>query len=281
MPSAIHDIILPGGAKMPAFGMGTWRMGERASVHAVEVAALQLGVSLGITLIDTAEMYGEGNAEESVAEVIAGRRDRMFLVSKVYPHNASRRGAVAACERSLKRLRTDYLDLYLLHWRGDIALAQTVAAFEALRGDGRIRAWGVSNFDTRDMKELLAVPGGGHCAANQVLYHLGSRGVEWDLLPLCRRHGIVVMAYSPLDQGRLLRERALHKVAARAGATPAQVALAWLLAQPGVATIPKASDLEHVREDRAAADLRLAPAALAELERAFPGPSGLTPLAML
>lgn len=281
MASAIHDIVLREGAKMPALGLGTWRMGERASARAAEVAALQLGVSLGIRLIDTAEMYGEGKAEERVAEVIAGRRDRIFLVSKVYPHNASRRGAIAACEGSLKRLRTDYLDLYLLHWRGDVPLAQTVAAFEALRGDGRIRAWGASNFDARDMQELLALPGGRHCAANQVLYHLGCRGVEWELLPLCRRQGIAVMAYSPLGQGRLLRERELHSVATRAGATPAQVALAWLLAQPGVAAIPKATDLEHVRENRAAGDLRLTPNALAELERAFPGPSKATPLAML
>jgi diketogulonate reductase-like aldo/keto reductase len=281
MDPAIPDIVLHGGAKMPALGLGTWRMGERASARAGEVAALKLGLSLGMTLIDTAEMYGEGRAEQGVAQAIAGQRDRVFLVSKVYPHNASRRGTVAACERSLKRLRTDYLDLYLLHWRGDIALAQTVSAFEALRADGRIRAWGVSNFDAADMEELLALPGGRHCAANQVLYHLQCRGVEWDLLPLCRRHGISVMAYSPLGQGRLLRERALRTFAARLGATSAQIALAWLLSQPGVAAIPKATDAEHVRENRASADLRLAPEALPELERAFPAPTGPTSLAML
>ena len=281
MEPVIPDIVLQGGVKMPALGMGTWKMGERASSRLGEVAALKLGLSLGMTLIDTAEMYGEGSAEEGVAQAIAGQRDRVFLVSKVYPHNASRRAAVAACERSLKRLRTDYLDLYLLHWRGDIALAQTVSAFEALRADGRIRAWGVSNFDAGDMEELLALPGGRHCAANQVLYHLGCRGVEWDLLPLCRRHGIAVMAYSPLGQGRLLRRRALQTFAARLGATPAQIALAWLLSQPGIAGIPKATDAEHVRENRAAADLRLAPEALVELERAFPAPTGPTSLAML
>jgi len=281
MASAIHDIVLPAGAKMPALGLGTWRMGERASARAGEVAALKLGLSLGMTLIDTAEMYGDGEAEAIVAEAIAGRRDRVFLVSKIYPHNASRRGTVAACERSLRRLRNGYLDLYLLHWRGDIPLAQTVAAFEALRADGRIRAWGVSNFDARDMEELLALPGGRHCAANQVLYHLRCRGVEWDLLPLCRRHGIAVMAYSPLGQGRLLRDRALHTLATRLGTTPAQIALAWLLAQSGVATIPKATDPEHVRDNRAAADLRLTPEALVELDRAFPAPAEPTPLAML
>jgi diketogulonate reductase-like aldo/keto reductase len=281
MDPAIPDIDLHGGAKMPALGLGTWRMGERASARASEVAALKLGLSLGVRLIDTAEMYGEGSAEECVAQAIAGQRDRVFLVSKVYPHNASRRGTVAACERSLKRLRTDYLDLYLLHWRGDIALAQTVAAFEALRADGRIRAWGVSNFDAGDMEELLALPGGRHCAANQVLYHLHCRGVEWDLLPLCRKHGIAVMAYSPLGQGRLLRERALQTFAARLGATPAQIALAWLLSQPGVSAIPKATDAEHVRENRAAADLRLAPEALVELGRAFPAPTGPTPFTTL
>jgi diketogulonate reductase-like aldo/keto reductase len=281
MASAIRDIDLHGGAKMPALGLGTWRMGERASARPAEVAALKLGLALGMTLIDTAEMYGEGKAEEAVGEAIAGRRDRVFLVSKVYPHNASRRGTVAACERSLKRLGTDYLDLYLLHWRGDISLAQTVAAFEALRADGRIRAWGISNFDAADVEELLALPGGRHCTVNQVLYHLGCRGLEWDLLPLCRRHGIGVMAYSPLGQGRLLRERALHSVAKRVGVTPAQLALAWLLAQPGVVTIPKATDPEHVREIRAAAELRLTPATLAELEQAFPGPTGPTSLAML
>jgi diketogulonate reductase-like aldo/keto reductase len=281
MASAIRDIVLQGGAKMPTLGLGTWRMGERASARSAEVAALKLGLASGITLIDTAEMYGEGKAEEAVAEAIAGRRDGVFLVSKVYPHNASRRGTVAACERSLKRLCTDYLDLYLLHWRGDIPLAQTVAAFEALRADGRIRAWGVSNFDAADIQELWALPGGRHCVVNQVLYHLSCRGVEWELLPLCRRHGIGIMAYSPFGQGRLLRERALHSIAKGLGATPAQLALAWLLAQPGVATIPKAGDLEHVREDRGAADLRLTPATLAELEQAFPGPTGPTSLAML
>jgi diketogulonate reductase-like aldo/keto reductase len=281
MTAPIPQIILPGGAAMPALGLGTWRMGERTAERAREVAALKLGMSLGFALIDTAEMYGDGGAEEIVADAMGGERPRTFLVSKVYPHNASRRGAVAACARSLKRLRTDHLDLYLLHWRGDVPLAQTVAAFEELRADGRIRAWGVSNFDTADMRELMALPGGGHCAVNQVLYHLGSRGIEHDLLPLCRAAGVAVMAYSPVGQGRLLRHRELNAMAQRLGTTPAQIALAWLLAQPGVATIPKASDPAHVREIRAAADYQLPSATFAELDRMFPPPTAPVPLAML
>jgi diketogulonate reductase-like aldo/keto reductase len=281
MTSVLPQIILPGGAAMPALGLGTWRMGERASERSREVAALQLGLSIGLKLIDTAEMYGDGGAEEIVADAIGAERRQTFLVSKVYPHNASRRGAVAACARSLKRLRTDYLDVYLLHWRGDVPLAQTVAAFEELRAAGRIRAWGVSNFDTADMQELLAVSDGEYCAVNQVLYHLGCRGIEHDLLPLCRSGGIAVMAYSPVGQGRLLRHRELNAFARRLDTTPAQIALAWLLARPGVATIPKATDPAHVREVRAAAEFHLTPAVLAELDRMFPPPSGPIPLAML
>ena len=281
MNSVLPHIILPGGAAMPALGLGTWRMGERVQERAREVAALKLGLSIGLDLVDTAEMYGEGAAEEIVADAVGAERRQTFLVSKVYPHNASRRGAVAACTRSLKRLRTGYLDAYLLHWRGDVPLAQTVTAFEELRADGRIRAWGVSNFDTGDMKELLSLPGGEHCAINQVLYHLGSRGIEHDLLPLCRAHGIAIMAYSPVAQGRLLRHQDLNALAAREGMTAAGIALAWLLAQRGVAAIPKASDLAHVRAVRAARDLRLTPDLLAELDRMFPPPTHATPLAML
>lgn len=266
---------------MPAFGQGTWRMGERRAERAREVAAIKLGLSLGMTLVDTAEMYGDGAAEQIVADAIDGQRATTFLVSKVLPHNATRRGTVAACERSLKRLRTDHLDLYLLHWRGDVPLADTVAAFETLRADGRIRAWGVTNFDTADMQELLALPGGDRCAANQVLYNLGRRGIEYDLLPLCRSRGIAVTAYSPVDQGRLLRRRELVSLARELQVSPAQVALAWLLAQPGVAAIPKATDQAHVREDRAAADLSLPRAALLALDRAFMPPRGPVPLAML
>lgn len=266
---------------MPVLGLGTWRMGERRDRREREIAALKAGIELGVTLIDTAEMYGEGEAEKIVAEAIAGRRDQMFLVSKVYPHNASRRGAIAACKRSIKRLGTDHIDLYLLHWRGDVPLAETVAAFRALQTDGSIGAWGVSNFDSSDIEELLALRGGEDCAVNQVLYNLGARGVEWDLVPLCRGAGIALMAYSPLDQGRLLRERALQAIAARIGATPAQIALAWLLQQRDVAVIPKAADIAHVHDNLSAANLHLDRVACEELDRAFPPPRRATSLRML
>jgi diketogulonate reductase-like aldo/keto reductase len=266
---------------MPALGLGTWMMGEHARDRPREVAAVKLGLDLGMTLIDTAEMYADGGAEKVVAAAMVKRRDQVFLVSKVYPHNASRRGAAAACKRSLKRLGTDRLDLYLLHWRGDIPLAETVDAFEALRREGCIREWGVSNFDRADMEELFALPDGVRCAANQVMYHLGCRGVEWDLLPFCRRHRVPVMAYSPVGRGDLLRSRHLRAVASELGASPAQVALAWLLGQSGVCAIPKAAREEHVRDNRAAADLRLPAPAVKQLEKAFPAPSGPTSLAIL
>lgn len=266
---------------MPTLGLGTWMMGERRRDRTREVAAIALGLDLGMTLIDTAEMYADGGAEEVVAEAIAGRREQAFVVSKVYPQNASRRGAIAACKRSLKRLGTDCLDLYLLHWRGDIPLAETVDAFESLRRDGYIREWGVSNCDRADMEELLALPSGARCAANQVMYHLGCRGVEWDLLPFCRRHQIAVMAYSPVGRGRLLRDRRLHALAGELGASPAQIALAWLLGKPGVCAIPKAASEAHVRDNRAAADLRLPASILKQLESTFPPPSGPTSLAIL
>ncbi|HTS22166.1 MAG TPA: aldo/keto reductase [Casimicrobiaceae bacterium] len=266
---------------MPAFGMGTWRLGERPSERAREVAALRRGLELGLMLIDTAEMYGEGGAEKVIAEAITGRRDSVFLVSKVYPHHASRRGVAAACERSLGRLRTDWLDLYLLHWRGDIPLAETVAGFERLRAAGKIRHWGVSNLDRDAMQELLAVPGGSECAVNQVLYHLNCRGIEWDLLPYCHRHRIAVMAYSPFDEGRLLRDRRLSALARQAGTRPAALALAWLLAQPGVAVVPKASDPAHVEDNIGALELGLPRAIRAEIERLFPPPAHATPLQMI
>jgi diketogulonate reductase-like aldo/keto reductase len=267
--------------KVPALGLGTWRMGERKASRKAEVAALQLGLDLGLTLIDTAEMYGEGGAEEVVGEAIAGRRQGVFVVSKVYPHNASRRGAIAACERSLKRLRIDTLDLYLLHWRGSIPLAETVEAFERLKAGGKIRHWGVSNFDPGDMAELERVAPKGACVANQVLYHLGARGIEWDLLPEARRRGLAIMAYSPLGQAAILRNRTLAAIAARHEVTPAAVALAWVLRHEHVIAIPKASDPDHVRANAAAADLKLTPQDLSDLDRAFPPPTRSTPLAML
>lgn len=256
-------------------------MGEDRARRRDEIAALRLGLDLGMTLIDTAEMYGDGRAEELIAEAVAGRREEVYLVSKVYPHNASRKGAVAACERSLKRLQTDCLDLYLLHWRGNVPLAETLEAFQALQKAGKVRAYGVSNFDADDMREAAALPGGGAVATNQVLYNLTRRGVEWELLPWCREHGMPVMAYSPVEQGRLLGNPALGRVAARHGATAAQVALAWLVRQEGIIAIPKAGSPEHVRENHGALGLRLTEEDLSELDRAFPPPRGPAPLEML
>ncbi len=272
---------LPGGDKVPVLGLGTWGMGEARTSGPDMVTALRLGLDLGMTLIDTAEMYGEGGAEEVVGKAIAGRRDGVFLVSKVYPHNATRQGAVAACERSLKRLGTDRLDLYLLHWRGDVPLAETLEAFQTLRRAGKIRHYGVSNFGIADMAELWSLPGGADTAANQVLYNLTRRGIEWDLLPWCRERRLPVMAYSPIEQGRILRKRALGELARRRGVAPAQMALAWLLTREPVIVIPKAGRPEHVRENRAALDLVLAPDELAELDRAFPPPDRARPLEML
>jgi diketogulonate reductase-like aldo/keto reductase len=278
----IPDVRLPDGTLVPALGQGTWRMGEGRQKREEEVAALRLGLDLGLTLIDTAEMYGEGEAEKVVGAAIAGQRERAFIVSKVYPHNASRRGIPAAWERSARRLGVDVIDLYLLHWQGSVPLAETVAGFEALRAAGRIRFWGVSNFDVDDMEALASVPGGGSCATNQVLYNPEHRGIEFDLLGWQARHGIPVMAYSPVGQGgRLLRGRALAAVAARHGATAAQVALAWVLRQPGVIAIPKAGTAAHVRENAAAAGLALTAEDLAEIDRALPPPARKQPLAML
>jgi diketogulonate reductase-like aldo/keto reductase len=276
----MQTVTLKSGDKVPVLGLGTWRMGERRSERAAEVAAIRLGLELGITLIDTAEMYGDGGAEEAIAEAIAGRRDNLFIVSKVYPHNASRAGTVAACERSLKRLRTDRLDLYLLHWRGSEPLADTVAAFERLKAGGKIRNWGVSNFDTGDMKELAGLPKGVGCASNQVLYHLGSRGIEWQLLDTCRKANVMVMAYSPLGQGPLLRKPALKKIADKHGVDPAAIALAWVLRQPGVVAIPKAVRPEHVRANMQALDVKLDTDDLKALDAAFPPPQRATPLDM-
>jgi len=277
MPS----VTFPDGTTVPALGLGTWTMGERETSAANEAAALALGFDLGMTLVDTAEMYAEGGAERVVARAIAGQRDRLFVVSKVYPHNAGRKSAISACERSLKRLGTDRLDLYLLHWRGRIPLAETVAAFERLRADGKIVRWGVSNFDTADMRELFALAEGQRCATNQVLYHLGERGIEWDLLPWLREHRIPLMAYSPLGQGALLRDPQLASIARRNGLTPAQIALGWLLRSTDVVAIPESANVEHIRANRAAATLRLDPPMLGAIDAAFPPPSGPTPLSVV
>ncbi len=256
-------------------------MGERRVEAAREVAALGVGLDLGMTLIDTAEMYGDGGAEEIVGAAIASRRDQVVVVSKVYPHNAGRKSALAACERSLRRLRTDRIDLYLLHWPGRIPLAETLDAFERLRAAGKILRWGVSNFDRDAMRALAALPEGRHCATNQVLYHLGERGIEWDLLPWMRERRMPVMAYSPLGQGALLRSRKLAAVASRHGATPAQLALAWLLCAPDVIAIPASADNRHVRANRAAADIALDVATRKALDVAFPAPRGPSTLSVL
>jgi len=268
---------LPGGGEIPVLGLGTWRMGERGKSAGEEEVALRLGLDLGMTLIDTAEMYGDGGAEKIVGKVISGRRDGVYLVSKVLPQNAGRKAAVTACENSLRRLGTDHLDLYLLHWRGSVPLGETVAAFETLHRDGKIRHWGVSNFELADMKALETAA----VAANQLLYNLVRRGIEWDLLPWCRARGIPVMAYSPVEQGRLLRNPALRRLATERHVTPAQLALAWVLHQPGVVVIPKAANPAHLRENRAALDIALTPKELAALDRAFPPPAGLVALEMI
>jgi diketogulonate reductase-like aldo/keto reductase len=280
MPTAIPTISLPGGERVVALGQGTWHMGESASRREQEIAALRLGLELGLSLIDTAEMYANGVAEEIVGEAFAGRRDDIFIVSKVLPENATRRGTVAACERSLKRLKTDRIDLYLLHWRGSPTLADTLAAFATLMSDGKIRHWGVSNFDADDMAELWSL-GGDAVATNQVLYNLTRRGIEHDLVPACRKRHVPIMAYSPIEQGRLLRHRALKEIGDRHGVTPAQVALAWLLQQDGTIVIPKSSNDAHVRENRAAASVKLTAADLAALDQAFPPPKGPRALEML
>lgn len=272
-------VTLPGGEQVPALGLGTWRMGEAAREKPAEVRALKLGLDLGMTLIDTAEMYGEGGAEEVVGEAMAGRRQDIFLVSKVYPHNASRQGAIAACERSLKRLRTDRLDLYLLHWRASVPLADTLAAFEQLRTDGKIRHWGVSNFDVADMAELAGIANGTACAANQVLYNLGERGIEWQLMGEQRKAGVPVMAYTPLGRGGILGNAAVKTLAERHGVGPGTIAIAWTLRHDGVISIPKATNPDHLRANAAAASVRLTAEDLATLDAAFPPPKRKSPLA--
>ena len=277
----MKTITLPNGQVVPALGIGTWKMGEDPRRRAAELAALQQAIDLGMTLIDTAEMYGEGASEELIGEAIRGRRDQVYLVSKVYPHNAGRRGVVQACDRSLRRLGVETLDLYLLHWPGSIPLAETFEAFHRLVQEGKIRAFGVSNFDTGEMEQAWEAPNGRHLAANQILYNLTRRGVEHALLPWCRDHRLPIMAYSPVEQGRLLSNPKLAEIARRRQATPAQIALAWLLAQPGVIAIPKAGDPRHVAENFQAAHIELTPVDLTDLDRAFPRPVKRRPLEML
>lgn len=275
-----RTVSLPSGECVPAFGLGTWCLGDKASTRAEEIRALRLGLDGGATLIDTAEMYGDGRSETLVSEVIAGRRDEVFLVSKVLPSNASRAGTVAACEASLRRLGTDRIDLYLLHWRGSVPLEETLAAFDELQRAGKIRHWGVSNFDTDDMQDLLAAGGAG-VASNQILYNLGRRISEFSLLPALRKRGVPVMAYSPIEQARLLRDRKLIRFAQERGMTPAQVALAWLLVPDDVIVIPRTSNPERMRENLAARERHLDARTLRELDSLYPPPARAEPLEML
>ena len=277
----MKTVTLPDGERVPALGMGTWNMGDHPAARAEEIATLRLGLDLGLRLIDTAEMYGEGLSESLIGEAIAGRRDDVFLVSKVYPHHASREGVAAACERSLRRLGTDRIDLYLLHWRGSVPLEETVQGLQALQRSGKIRHYGVSNLDLSDMEELWRTPGGDQVAANQLLYNLTRRGIEWDLLPWLRERRVPVMAYSPIEQARLVRHPKLARFAQDAGMTPAQVALAWLLARDGIIAIPKTSHRERLRENVGALAHALSPEQLATLDGLFPPPKGPRPLEML
>ncbi|HEY1797759.1 MAG TPA: aldo/keto reductase [Stellaceae bacterium] len=281
MNDTMPFVTLPGGDRMPAYGHGTWHMGENRRHADEEEASLRLGIELGVPLIDTAEMYGSGVAEEITARAVGKNRDQLFIVSKVLPSNASRNGTIAACEQSLRRLKTDRIDLYLLHWRGSHPLAETLAAFDKLQRDGKIRHHGVSNFALDDMKEWVGLAGGNTVASNQILYNLTRRGPEYDLIPWCRKHGIPIMAYSPIEQGRMLNHKGLVEVARQRGAPPAQVALAWLLRQEGMIVIPKARQADHLRENLGALDLKLTDADLAALDRAFPPPNRRTPLGML
>jgi diketogulonate reductase-like aldo/keto reductase len=281
MHQDMPTVTLNSGRTVPALGIGTWKMGEDAHHRAGEIKSLQAAIDLGMTLIDTAEMYGEGASEELVGEAIAGRREEVFLVSKVYPWNASRQGVIDACTRSLQRLGTETLDLYLLHWRGQHPLAETVAGLQALKAEGRIGAWGVSNFDVDDMEELMAVPGGQDCAANQVLYNLSRRGIEYDLLPWCQERGVAVMAYSPIEQGQLLRHPELIRIAKIYQATPAQVALAFVLEREQMIAIPKTGNPVRVAENLGAIDLDISDEDWAVLDRAFAPPSKKQPLDML
>jgi diketogulonate reductase-like aldo/keto reductase len=279
--AGMRTVKLAAGERVPALGLGTWGYGEKRTARREEIATLQAALDLGVTLIDTAEMYGEGAAEQVIGEAIAGRRDETFLVSKVYPHNATRTGTPAACERSLKRLRTDRIDLYLLHWRQDTPLEESVEALAALERAGKIRHWGVSNLDLSDMRELWDLTDGHGVQTNQLLYNLTRRGIEWDLLPWLRERRIPVMAYSPIEQGRLVRHRGLTDFAKRQGMTPAQAALAWLAAKDDVIVIPKTARVERLKENLGALEVQLTPEQLAALDRLFAPPKGPRPLEML
>jgi len=277
----MKTVRMPSGDRVPALGQGTWNMGEDPALRSQEIACLRAGLDLGLRLVDTAEMYGDGRTESLVGEAIAGRRDEVFLVSKVYPHNASGKAMKKACTDSLRRLKTDRIDLYLLHWAGSVPLAETLEAFGRLQREGHIRSWGVSNLDTAAMEELWALPGGHEVQTNQVLYNLMRRGIEWDLLPWLRVRGVPLMAYSPIEQGRLARNRGLVDFAKRRGINATQAALAWLLAKDDIIAIPKTSSQARLAQNLGALAHPLDAAALAELDRLFPPPPGPVPLEML
>lgn len=279
--TGIRMVALPSGERIAALGQGTWYLGENPATRAAEIAALRTGLDLGLTVVDTAEMYGQGASEILVGEALAGRRDEVFLVDKVLPQHATHDGTIGACEASLRRLGTDRIDLYLLHWRGAVPIAETVSAFDHLVRAGSIRYWGVSNFDLAAMAELLRVPGGAHVQTDQVLYNLTRRGIEWDLLPWAQTTGLPIMAYSPIEQGRLVGHPVLRGIAARLRATTAQVALRWVIQHEGVNAIPRAGTPDHVRANRAALDIELGPDEMLELDSAFPPPSGPVPLEVL
>ncbi len=277
----MRNLELPSGQLIPVLGMGTWQIGDNPQNRQGEINALRYGLDLGLSLIDTAEMYAEGGAEEVVAEAIQNRRESVFLVSKVYPHNASKKGAIAACERSLKRLKTDYLDLYLLHWRGSIPLTETLEVFQTLQQAGKIRSYGVSNFDVEDMETASQLSGGNAIATNQVLYNLMRRGIEWNLLPWCREQNIPIMAYSPIEQGRLLNNPTLNQIAEERGVTAAQIAIAWVLHQDNVIVIPKSSRIDHIEQNYNTLNLKLSADELAILDTAFPPPTQPIPLEVI
>ncbi|MEY2831593.1 MAG: hypothetical protein RLZZ574_851, partial [Cyanobacteriota bacterium] len=271
---------LRSGKEIPILGQGTWRMGEKASQKQAEIDALRLGLDLGLTVIDTAEMYGDGGAEKIVAEAIAPRRSEVYLVSKFYSSNASYKGLIAACDRSLSRLKTDYLDLYLLHWRGSVPLSETLLGLQHLKQTGKILDYGVSNFDTDDLQEAESLPGGKEIVVNQVLYNLLRRGIEWDLLPWCKQRQLAIMAYSPVEQRAFVNDSKLKDIATEHNATPTQIALSWLLHQDNVISIPKATNPDHVKENRAALDIQLTEPELRKLDLAFKPPVRKVSLAM-
>ena len=277
----MKTVEFPSGERVPALGQGTWNMGDNRAKRAQEISTLRRGIDLGLTLLDTAEMYGDGRSEQLIAEAIAGRRDEVFIVSKVLPNNASHRGTVAACERSLKNLNTDRIDLYLLHWRGSVPIAETLEALIALQSAGKIRHYGVSNLNFSEMQEWWKTTGGEATAANQLLYNLSRRGIEWDLLPWLRERRVPVMAYSPLEQARLFKNAKFVALAKASGITPAQLALAWLLAKEDVIVIPKCSSTVRVEENAAARDIQLTAAQLAALDNIFPPPKGPRALELL